>query len=164
MAKQNQRLEEVTDSESDSETECEASIKRSPKYSETVEFNDGYKAEASNVQLDHILVKHGHQWGIDDIDLHNTEKANNHLSPKQVRTQLTPENREKLRSRIKNFASNPKLESYPNYPISKNSKEIGRAYLCPDTQLFIGIDNKGVIRKAYVASDKLVDYLRTNCT
>jgi hypothetical protein len=38
--------------------------KKLPNYSETVKFNEGYKAEIGNVQLDHILVKHGHQWGI----------------------------------------------------------------------------------------------------
>lgn len=44
-------------------------FKKSPNYSEIVKFNDGYTAEARNVQLDHILVKHVHQWGIDDTDL-----------------------------------------------------------------------------------------------
>jgi hypothetical protein len=29
--------------------------KKSPNYSETVKFNEGYKAEVGNVQLDHIL-------------------------------------------------------------------------------------------------------------
>ena len=139
-------------------------FKKSPNYSETVKFNDGYKAEAVNVQLDHILVKHGHQWGIDDIDLKNTRDANNNLSPgkpEQIRTRLTPENREKLRTGIQEMASSSKLESYPNYPISG---DMGRAYLCPDTGLFIGIDKNNVIRKAYVASENLINYLRTNCT
>ena len=58
------------------------------------------------------------------------------------------------------MARSSKLESYQNYPISGN---MGRAYLCPDTGLFLGIDNNNVIRKAYVASEKLIDYLRTNC-
>ena len=132
-------------------------------YSETVKFNDGYKAQAGNVQLDHILVKHGHQWGIDDIDLNNTRDANNNLfpgKPEQIRTRLTPENREKLRTGIQEMASSSKLESYPNYPISG---DMGRAYLCPDTGLFIGIDKNNVIRKAYVASENLINYLRTNC-
>ena len=135
----------------------------STNYSETVEFNDGYKAQAGNVQLDHILVKHGHQWGIDDIDLKNTRDANNNLfsgKPEQIRTRLTPENREKLRTGIQEMASSSKLESYPNYPISG---DMGRAYLCPDTGLFIGIDKDNVIRKAYVASENLINYLRTNC-
>jgi len=139
-------------------------FKKSPNYSETVEFNDGYKAEARNVQLDHILVKHGHQWGIDDTDLKNTKDANNNLSPdkpEQIRTRLTPDNREKLRTGIKEMASSSKLESYPNYPISG---DMGRAYFCPNTGLFIGIDKNNVIRKAYVASENLINYLRTNCT
>jgi hypothetical protein len=128
-----------------------------------VEFNDGYKAQAGNVQLDHILVKHGHQWGIDDIDLKNTRDANNNLfpgKPEQIRTRLTPENREKLRTGIQEMASSSKLEFYLNYPISG---DMGRAYLCPDTGLFIGIDKNNVIRKAYVASEILINYLRTNC-
>ena len=113
---------------------------------------------AKSVQLDHILVKHGHQWGIDDIDLKNTKYANNNLSPgkpEQIRIRLTPENREKLRTGIQEMASSSKLESYPNYPISG---DIGQAYLC-----LIGIDKNNVIRKAYVASENLINYLRTNC-
>ena len=112
-------------------------------------INDGYKAQAGNVQLDHILVKHGHQWGIYDIDLKNTRDANNNLfpgKPEQIRTRLTPENRERY--------SRSKLESYPNYPISG---DMGRAYLCPDTGLFIGIDKNNVIRKAYLASENLIN-------
>jgi hypothetical protein len=139
-------------------------FKKLPNYSETVKFNDGYKAEAGNVQLDHILVKHCHQWGIDDTDLKNIRDANNNLSPnkpEQIRTRLTPDNREKLRTVIQEMASSSKLESYPNYPISE---DMGRAYLCPDTGLFIGIDKNNVIRKAYVASENLINYLRTNCT
>lgn len=139
-------------------------FKKSPNYLETVKFNDGYKAEARNVQLDHILVKHGHQWGMDDTDLKTTKDANNNLSPdkpEQIRTRLTRDNREKLRTGIKEMASNSKLESYPNYPISG---DIGRAYFCPDTGLFIGIDKNNVIRKVYVASENLINYLRTNCT
>jgi hypothetical protein len=139
-------------------------FKKSPNYYETVKFNDGYKAEAGNVQLDYILVKHGHQWGIDDTYLKNTRDANNNLSPnkpEQIRTRLTPDNREKLRTVIQEMASSSKLESYPNYPISE---DMGRAYLCPDTELFIGIDKNNVIRKAYVASENLINYLRTNCT
>ena len=128
-----------------------------------MEFNDRYKAQAGNVQLDHILVKHGHQWGIDDIDLKNTRDANNNLfsgKPEQIRTRLTPENREKLVTGIQEMASSSKLESYPNYPISG---DMGRAYLCPDTGLFIGIDKNNVIRKVYVASENLINSLRTNC-
>jgi hypothetical protein len=107
--------------------------KKLPNYSETVKFNEGYKAEVKNSQLDHILVKHGHQWGINDIDLKNTRNANNNLfsgKPEQIRTRLTAENREKLRVVIKEVASSSKLKLYPNYPISG---DMGRAYLCPDT-------------------------------
>jgi hypothetical protein len=80
--------------------------------------------------------------------------------PEQIRTRLTPENRRKLCTSIQKTASNSKLESYSNYPISG---DMGRAYLCPDTGLFIGIDKNNVIRKAYVASENLIAYLRTNC-
>lgn len=109
------------------------------------------------------MAKHGHQWGINDIDAAATEEANKNLSsgkPEQVRTRLSPENREKLLTVIQEKASNFNLESYPNYPISGG---IGRGYLCPETGLFIGIDNKGIIRKAYVASANLIVYLRKNC-
>ena len=137
--------------------------RNSESSSETVTFNDGYKAQVGNVQLDKILVKHGHQWGIEDKDLTNTRDANNNLfpgKPEQIRTRLTPENREKLRTGIQKMASSSKLELYPNYPISG---DMGRAYLCPDTGLFLGIDKNDVIRKAYVASEKLINYLRTKC-
>lgn len=136
---------------------------KSPNYSETVKFSDGSEAKAVNVQLDHILVKHGHQWGIDDVDVQNTLETNNNLSPgepKQVRTRLTPENRDTLRTRIQARASSSNLESYPNYPISGG---MGRGYLCPDTGLFIGVDKNNVIRKAYIASPNLTTYLRTKC-
>ena len=142
----------------------QGACKKSPHYSETVKFNDGYKAEVGNVQLDHILVKHGHQWGINDIDLTNTKDANNNLfpgKPEQIRTRLTPKNRETLLTGIQDKASSSKLESYPNYPISGG---MGRGYLCPDTGLFIGIDKNNIIRKAYIASENLINYLRTNCT
>jgi hypothetical protein len=142
----------------------QGACRKSSNYSETVKFNDGYKAEIGNVQLDHILVKHGHQWGIDDIDLKNTKDANNNLFPgklEQIRTRLTPENREKLLTGIQDKASSSKLELYPNYPISGG---MGQGYLCPETGLFIGIDKNNIIRKAYVASENLINYLRTNCT
>ena len=159
-------MEEISDLETETEDKCKAGIitNKSPNYSETVEFNDGYKAEAGNIQLDHILVKHGHQWGIDDIDLKNTEDANNNLSsgkPEQIRTRLTPENHEKWHTDIQEMASSCTLESYPNYPILG---DMDRAYLCPVTGLFIRIDSNGVIRKVYVASENLINYLRTNCT
>ena len=115
-------------------------------------------------KVSHRRRKHGHQWGIDDIDLKNTQDANNHLSPgkpEQLRTRLTPQNREKLRIGIQDMASNSNLESYPSYPMSGG---MGRAYLCPDTGLFIGIDENNTIRKAYVAGENLINYLRTNCT
>jgi hypothetical protein len=101
--------------------------KNSPHYSETVKFSDGVQVEASNVQLDHILVKHGHQWGINDIDLKTTKDANKNLSPgtpEQIRTRLTPQNRKKLRASIQKLASSSTLESYPNYPISG---DVGKA-------------------------------------
>jgi hypothetical protein len=44
------------------------------------------------------------------------------------------------------------------------SEGMGRAYLCPDTGLFIGMDENNIIRKAYVAGENLINYLRTNCT
>ena len=139
----------------------QGACKKSSNYSETVKFNDGYNAEIGNVQLDHILVKHGHQWGIDDIDLKTTKDANNIGKPEQIRTRLTLENRKKLLIGIKDKASSSKLELYPNYPISG---DIGRGYLCLETALFIGIDKNNIIRKAYVASENLINYLRTNCT
>lgn len=128
-----------------------------------VEFNDGYKAQVGKAELDHILVKHGHQWKIDDIDFKNTRAANNNLSPgipEQVRTRLTPGNRDDLYTNIQNIANNSELEVYPNYPIDG---DIGRGYLCPKTGLFLGINKNGVIRKAYVASENLINYLRENC-
>lgn len=78
----------------------------------------------------------------------------------QVRTRLTPENREKLRDAMEEMASSPELEVYPNYPIAGG---IGRGYLEPDTELFIGIDQHRVIRKAYIASPNLITYLMDNC-
>ena len=131
---------------------------KSPHYSETVKFSDGYEAKAVNVQLDHILVKHGDQWGIDDVDIQNTIETNNNLSPdepKQIRTRLTPENRDTLRTSIQARASSSNLESYPNYPIAGG---MGRGYLC-----LIGVDKNNVIRKAYIASPNLITYLRTKC-
>lgn len=77
----------------------------------------------------------------------------------QIRTRLTPENREKLRTSIQEMASSSKLELYPNYPISGY---MGRAYLCPDAGLFIGIDENNMIRKAYVTNKNLINYL-PNC-
>lgn len=40
---------------------------------------------------------------------------------------------------------------------------IGRAYLDPETNLFVGIDENGIIRKTYPASEGLINFLRTNC-
>ena len=77
-----------------------------------------------------------------------------------MRTRLTPNNREKIYANLQEVASSSKLELYSNYPICGNT---GRAYLCPDTGLFIGIDSNNVIRKAYVANENLINHLRTNC-
>jgi hypothetical protein len=40
------------------------------------------------------------------------------------------------------MASSSKLESYLNYPICG---DMGRAFLCPNTGLFIGIDKNNII-------------------
>lgn len=161
------QMSEVTDSdtESESEDECRArSINtNSPHYSETITFCDGYKAESVNSALDHQLVKHGHDWDIDDIDSKNNEDANKPSAVgqfKQIRTRLTPANRNQFRENLGEFASRPNLEVYSNYPINKG---IGRAYLDPETNLFVGIDENGIIRKTYPASEGLINFLRTNC-
>nr|ULD16203.1 hypothetical protein [Cylindrotheca closterium] len=140
------------------------SCKNAPNNSETVVFFDGFKAKIGNRQLDHILVKHGDQWNINDIDLKGTEDANRNLAPgvpEQVRTRLTPQNRRQLKMNLQDMASNSKLEVFPNYPISGGR---GRAYLCPNTGLFFGIDENNIIRKAYIASRELVNHLRKYCT
>ena len=111
----------------------------------------------------YIIVKHGHQWGVKDVDVNNTRDANNNLfpgKPEQIRTRLTPENRERVLTGIQEMASNSNLELYPNYPISG---DMGRAYFCPDGGLFLGIDKNNVIRRGYIASENLINYLRTNC-
>ena len=161
------QMNEVSDSgtESESEDECRArSIDtNSPHYSETITFFDGYKAESVNSGIDHQLVKHGHDWEIDDIDLKTTKDANKPSAVgqfEQIRTRLTPANRNQFRINLREFASRPNLEVYSNYPINKG---IGRAYLDPETNLFVGIDENGIIRKAYPASEGLINFLRTNC-
>jgi hypothetical protein len=40
---------------------------------------------------------------------------------------------------------------------------IGRAYLDPETKLFVGIDENNIIRKTYPASENLIDFLQANC-
>lgn len=158
-------LEDQSESESESDDGCRArSIDtNSPHFSETITFFDGYKAESVNLAIDHQLVKHGHSWGIDDIDLKTTEDANKPSVVgqfEQIRTRLTPANRNQFRINLREFASRPNLEVYSNYPINKG---IGRAYLDPKTNLFVDIDENGIIRKAYPASEGLINFLRTNC-
>ena len=161
------QMSEVSDSgtESESEDECRArSINtNSPDYSETITFFNGDKAESVNSAIDHQLVKHGHDWEIDDIDLKTTKDANKPSAVgqfEQIRTRLTLANRNQFRINLREFASRPNLEVYSNYPINKG---IGRAYLDPETNLFVGIDENGIIRKAYPASEGLINFLRTNC-
>ena len=153
----------MSDSSTESENEDECINTTSLHYSETITFCDGYKAESVNSALDHQLVKHGHDWEIDDIDLKTTEDANKPLAIgkfEQIRTRLTPANRNQFRVNLREFASRPNLEVYSNYPINKG---IGRAYLDPETNLFVGIDENDIIRKAYPASKSLINFLRTNC-
>ena len=157
------QMSEVSDSGTESESEDECIDTNSPHYSETITFCDGYKAESVNSALDHQLVKHGHDWGIDDIDLKTTEDANKPSAIgqfEQIRTRLTPANRNQFRVNLREFSSRPNLEVYSNYPINKG---IGRAYLDPETNLFVGIDENDIIRKAYPASEGLINFLRTNC-
>lgn len=81
-----------------------STCKKAPNHGETVNFYDGYNAKIENTQLDYILVKHGHQWKIEEIDLKGTKDASNHLLsgiPEQIRTRLTSENREKLLTNIR---------------------------------------------------------------
>lgn len=40
---------------------------------------------------------------------------------------------------------------------------MGRAYLDPSTDLFMGIDENDIIRKTYPASEGLINFLRTKC-
>jgi len=157
------KMSETSDSDSETESEGECIDTNSAHYSETITVFDGYNAESINSSLDHQLVKHGHQWGIDDIDLKATQEAtesSRYEKPEQVRTRLTPANRNKLRANLREFASRPTLQVYPNYPINKG---VGRAYFDPETQLFIGIDENGIIRKAYIATPALVKFLNKNC-
>lgn len=108
-------------------------------------------------------MKHGHDWEINDIDLKNTEDANKPSAVgqfEQRRTRLTPANRNQFRINLREFASRPNLEVYSNYPINKG---IGRAYLDPETNLFVGIDENDIIRKTYPANEGLINFLRTNC-
>lgn len=108
-------------------------------------------------------MKHGHDWGIDDIDLKTTKDANKHSAVgefEQIRTRLTPANRNQFRVNLREYSSRPNLEVYSKYPINKG---IGRAYLDPETNLFVGIDENDVIRKTYTASESLINFLRNNC-
>ena len=161
------QMSEVSDSDTKNESEDEYRARsinpKSPHYSEPITFCDGYKPESVNSALDYQLVKHGHDWEIDDINLKNTEDANKPSAVgqfEQVRTRLTPTNRNQFRINLREFASRPNLEVYSNYPINKG---IGRAYLDPETNLFVGIDENGIIRKTYPASEGLIHFLRTNC-
>ena len=40
---------------------------------------------------------------------------------------------------------------------------MGRAYLDPETNQFVAVDENGIIRKTYCASNKLAIFLRTKC-
>jgi hypothetical protein len=134
--------------------------KKSPNYQHNIEFNNDFIGKISDNQLNHILSKHGHEWRVTDVDLKATAQANKQLvegQPRQLRTRINSENRLKLRSNLEKMASSPTLEYYPNYNINGGK---GRAYLCPETNLFFGIDSNNIIRKAYIASEKLIEQLR----
>jgi hypothetical protein len=158
-------MSEVSDSETESEDSCRSKKihPNAPHYSETVKFCDGYEARAVNSSLDHQVVKHGHDWGLDDIDLKTTKDANRASAGvkfKQIRTRLTPENRNQFRINLREFASCSNLKVYKSYPINKG---MGRGYLEPVTNLFVSIDEDGIIRKTYPATKELITFLETNC-
>lgn len=74
------------------------------------------------------------------------KKRNQHLNQQiEVNGENFEFERDQFRINLREFASRPNLEVYSNYPINKG---IGRAYLDPDTNLFVGIDENGTIRKA----------------
>ena len=39
---------------------------------------------------------------------------------------------------------------------------MGSGYLCTETNLFIGVNENNFIRRAYIGSEGLVNYLKTN--
>ena len=78
----------------------------------------------------------------------------------QIRTRLTPKNRDIYRENLRKFAISENLAIYHNYPINNG---MGRAYLDLETNLFVGIDQEGIIRKTYPAGQALMDFLANNC-
>jgi uncharacterized OsmC-like protein len=126
---------------------------------------DGSYASAETSNLNHILSKHGLDWGIYDIDLEATKKLNEKNPESEydlVRIKTNVKNRNMLRKQLREFAKKQNLEVFENYRVNKNGEK-GRAYLCPKTKLHIGLDKNGKILKAYKANRRLVRHLRENC-
>lgn len=51
------------------------------------------------------------------------------------------------------------IKKQPKYPIDGG---MGSGYLCTETNLFIGVNENNFIRRAYIGSEGLVNYLKTN--
>ena len=124
--------------------------KNLPTYSEIIKFYDGFEAEMVKNNMNHLLAKHGHNFGIEErlaLDPNQTPP----LYP-QVRTRLNSKNQNQFRENLKSFCQNPKLTVFENLKVRGQS---GRGYYCLETNRFIGILTEGALSGKIVKAQPL---------
>ena len=136
----------------------QSSSRQQPEELHSITFKvDGSQGYITDRKLDHIGSKHAHQWRVDNINEFNTEQANKNLPshiPKQVRTEMNEQTREEFLENLQEFGDG-KLQAFPKLMINDES---GRGYL-DQNNMFVAVNDKDIIRKAYKAGPTLLEYL-----
>ena len=111
-----------------------SSGQNSPDYTETIQTFDRKSMDIPNRSLDHLLSKHGHNFGVNDPLAMDPKQKDTNYFERKIRTRLTPENWKQFRNNIKQFGQSKNLISF--YGVKMHDK-IGDVYYCPKTKFCI---------------------------
>jgi hypothetical protein len=86
-----------------------------------MQAHDGRKAKLPQKSADHLLSKHGHNFGIDDkLPLEPNQKPTKYA---QVRTRINKPNRKKFGDNLENILQDPDTKPYPDVSMRGKSSD-----------------------------------------
>ena len=130
--------------------------KNSADYRQKITFLDDFESETINRSLDHLLSKHGHNFGIHDpLPTNPKQKASPYLQP---RTRTNVQNREQFFKNLNQFAQNPDLEVFKDVLMRG---QLGRVYLCSETERVIAIVMEGPQAGTVIKAQPINEQQRT---
>jgi hypothetical protein len=125
------------------------------------EAPDGFECKMSPSSQDHLLAKHGHNFGIDDPLPPNPQQKQTKY--KQIRTRITKENKEQFAQNFGEVLSRSK--PYPDIDTDIDIRGVkSRFYYSPEDEVGIGVptegDYEGQIMQAQPISDQQLDSVK----